>query len=703
MTKMTIGKKLIISFLGLGFLVLLAGTVGIVVLKMVAHSGNVVAMEKAPTQHALMSAALSLCETEASVERYQKAEKDLADIEHALNRHREDFAMWISLIKQGTTSSAFTDSPAGARYRDQGLQTSLPESKGELLTTTNNILEKHQKFSASAAILIAAHKEYVNYSIPVDGGFQPLPAFLNLAQRLHLDWLKQLKDAIDMGTPFTGETDPKKGVFGQWLYSYQVPDQGIMKLVDNIRNQHEKLLQLVAEVNAAKGIEEQQKIFNKGIANAAKIEMSFSSLHNLSAKIYKRLEGQQLAEQKALTAIADDIDKDLTAMIKAADSDMGEALTQSHSASKSGITLLVILTISAVIVAIGLGLLMSRYISRNIHLVVMALKQIAQGDLRTNLVVSSQDEFGDLAQDTNTMVAQLQSMIGKVLNSSKMLSEAAHDLTSVSTSLEKDSEDLNTKATGSSDAITILNGSMNEISTVANDSKDQTQSVSHAIQEMNATISEIAESTGRAQSITTEAVSTVKNTSEDMKELGKAAHEIGQVVEVIVAIAKQTNLLALNATIEAARAGEAGKGFAVVANEVKELAKQTNDATGNIRSQIEAIQQTSDKSIGEIQLISSVMDNINAIVVNIAGAVEEQTATSHDIAGNINNVAIGIKEMTENLNSATAVTNKVAEDVLQVNATSKSVKQGSSHIQESAARLASLADDLHGLVGQFRI
>jgi methyl-accepting chemotaxis protein len=188
-----------------------------------------------------------------------------------------------------------------------------------------------------------------------------------------------------------------------------------------------------------------------------------------------------------------------------------------------------------------------------------------------------------------------------------------------------------------------------------------------------------------------------------MKELGKAAHEIGQVVEVIVAIAKQTNLLALNATIEAARAGEAGKGFAVVANEVKELAKQTNDATGNIRSQIEAIQQTSDKSIGEIQLISSVMDNINAIVVNIAGAVEEQTATSHDIAGNINNVAIGIKEMTENLNSATAVTNKVAEDVLQVNATSKSVKQGSSHIQESAARLASLADDLHGLVGQFRI
>ena len=82
---------------------------------------------------------------------------------------------------------------------------------------------------------------------------------------------------------------------------------------------------------------------------------------------------------------------------------------------------------------------------------------------------------------------------------------------------------------------------------------------------------------------------------------------------------------------------------------------------------------------------------------------QEQTATSQDIAGNIGNVASGIKEMTENLTSATTVTNEVANDILQVNNTSKSVKQGSSHIQESAAKLALLAEDLHGLVGQFRI
>jgi hypothetical protein len=262
MTKMTVGKKLIISFLGLGFLVFLAGTVGIVVLKIVARSGNVVAMEKAPAQYALMNAALSLCKTEASVEHYRKANKDLADIEHELNRHQDNFSMWIAMVKQGTTSATFTDSPAGARYRDQGLQIALPASQGELLTTTNNILEKYQKLSASTRTLIAAHNEYVSYSIPVDGGFQALPAFLNLAQRLHLDWLKQLKDAIDIGSPFTGETDPKKGVFGQWLYSYQVADQGIMKHVENIRNQHEKLLQLAVEINAINGTEGQQKLFN---------------------------------------------------------------------------------------------------------------------------------------------------------------------------------------------------------------------------------------------------------------------------------------------------------------------------------------------------------------------------------------------------------------------------------------------------------
>ena len=106
-------------------------------------------------------------------------------------------------------------------------------------------------------------------------------------------------------------------------------------------------------------------------------------------------------------------------------------------------------------------------------------------------------------------------------------------------------------------------------------------------------------------------------------------------IKVITSIAQQTNLLALNATIEAARAGEAGKGFAVVANEVKELAKQTAKATGDISSKIEAIQANTKGSVAAIATISTIINKINEISGSIAGAVEEQNATTSEIGRHV--------------------------------------------------------------------
>ena len=89
--------------------------------------------------------------------------------------------------------------------------------------------------------------------------------------------------------------------------------------------------------------------------------------------------------------------------------------------------------------------------------------------------------------------------------------------------------------------------------------------------------------------------------------MGQSAQEIGKVIGVIVEIAEQTKLLALNATIEAASAGEAGKGFAVVAGEVKELARQTNEATSEIRGRIESIQQSMGGTVQQIGQIQQVI------------------------------------------------------------------------------------------------
>ena len=125
--------------------------------------------------------------------------------------------------------------------------------------------------------------------------------------------------------------------------------------------------------------------------------------------------------------------------------------------------------------------------------------------------------------------------------------------------------------------------------------------------------------------------------------------EIGQVIKVITSIAQQTNLLALNATIEAARAGEAGKGFAVVANEVKELAKETAKATEDISRKIEAIQTDTKAAVDAIGTISGVINQINGISSTIATAVEEQNATTNEMARNVSEAARGSGEITSNI------------------------------------------------------
>ena len=132
--------------------------------------------------------------------------------------------------------------------------------------------------------------------------------------------------------------------------------------------------------------------------------------------------------------------------------------------------------------------------------------------------------------------------------------------------------------------------------------------------------------------------------TEEMQKLGKAAQEIGQVTETITNISAQTNLLALNATIEAARAGTAGKGFAVVANEIKELARQTAEATEDIKARIAGIQNSTGTAITDIGQITAVIKEVGGIVSSIAAAIEEQATVTKDVAGNIAQASAGVRD-----------------------------------------------------------
>jgi methyl-accepting chemotaxis protein len=180
------------------------------------------------------------------------------------------------------------------------------------------------------------------------------------------------------------------------------------------------------------------------------------------------------------------------------------------------------------------------------------------------------------------------------------------------------------------------------------------QAVAAAVEQMSASVEEIAGNAGRASNVAGDAVVKARATNDTMRRLGESSAEIGKVIELITAIAEQTNLLALNATIEAARAGEAGRGFAVVANEVKDLAKETARATEDISSRIAAMQGDTDLSVRAIAEISETIDTIASFQNVIAAAVEEQTATTGEIARSVHEAAQGTSAVAERLGSVAA-------------------------------------------------
>lgn len=179
----------------------------------------------------------------------------------------------------------------------------------------------------------------------------------------------------------------------------------------------------------------------------------------------------------------------------------------------------------------------------------------------------------------------------------------------------------------------------NAVTGASNMASENVRTVSTAAGQLSAAIHEIATLVAASQEVTEAATMKAVQTDSLVQNLAKSAQKIGDVIRLIEDIAGQTNLLALNATIEAARAGVAGKGFAVVANEVKHLATQTAQATGNIATQIADVQTRTIEAVAALGEISSIITKVKEFSGSIAAAVEQQTVATREIGRSVQSVS----------------------------------------------------------------
>ena len=434
------------------------------------------------------------------------------------------------------------------------------------------------------------------------------------------------------------------------------------------------------------------------------LSVNLAKLDGMGGFMKKMLAGEKGVDEytfKGTDKIAGYAPLSVTNWYVAATQDAAEFLSAAHSIRNlSLVVTLVAMLLTIVAVAYSAGLIV-----KPINRAIASLKDIAQGegDLTMRLDAKSKDEIGELGFWFNTFIEKLQGIVKRIAENSNLVNASSNQLSSIAGELSTGAEDTSHRAANVATASEEMSANLNNVAAAMEQSSTNVNMVAAAAEEMTSTITEIAENAERARNVSSKAVDQAKRASNKMEELGEAAKKIGKVTETITEISEQTNLLALNATIEAARAGEAGRGFAVVANEIKDLAKQTAQATLDIKNQIHDVQRTTEASVAEINQISEVISGVNDIVATIAAAVEEQTAATREIANNIAQASQGIQEVNENVSQSSTVAGDITQDISQVNLAATGISESSRQVQGSSEGLQRMATELNAIVGSFKV
>ncbi|CAN8142217.1 methyl-accepting chemotaxis protein [uncultured Thiomicrorhabdus sp.] len=320
-----------------------------------------------------------------------------------------------------------------------------------------------------------------------------------------------------------------------------------------------------------------------------------------------------------------------------------------------------------------------------------AMEAIAKGsgDLTQRLPIQSKDEIGDLALHFNQFITRVQKLLLQI-------SKTLHELESSSEHLQQITESMNSgvqqqmKATsGLSQSMLEMTGQAQSVEDHSSNTTRATQQVAERVQEGGATVMQTAQEMQALSENMQEMINSVMALREDGK-------SIATVVNVIEEIAEQTNLLALNAAIEAARAGEHGRGFAVVADQVRSLAKRTQDSTSEIERIIDKIIQATETTV-------KVVNKGQKSAQSSMRSVNQSRDTLQPVTILMQDISQMSDHMLKAAHAQTELAREINSNISDIHQVSEGSLSGAKLTRQAGENLLHLAKHLEQMVGQFKI
>ncbi len=705
---MKLMTRLLLGFFAVSSIVLIAGVVGIFTVRNISKNADMILDEKVPIKDVSMEAIISVIAARDASGEYLLNTEGFDEIGGEINEFIEDFDMWILMVKYGTESSEFKNSPAGEMYVNDGLDIVVYKGSNEMINLVGEADEFHEVFTENSLALIKARNdELAGYKAldkemeVFDSSYSEIDEALEEYEVTHENW--EDKDAAMEARIILAK---QKGMAEEYG-GLRVKD---VNFQTEIKDEFDSLTPkyLAESQSFPSDLKAKYDLFS-----GSSMEMFVKKDESLSnwVKTHNYMTALDEASSQA--------EEVLEELEELADEDMAQAMIQADKAEKTGFLFLIVTIIAGVLLAVGIGVFLSKGIMKQIggdpSFIVSITESVADGDLTVNLDTGK--EVTGVTAALKKMVANLRSMVLQILDGSSEIASSSEEMSASAQQLSEGAQSQASTLEETSAAVEELTASVEQVAghaqsqtSAVEQSSTSMDQVQKSIDEVSKTLESVSEIAKESVGKSKEGASSVGSVVDAINLISESSEKIAGIVDVISDIADQTNLLALNASIEAARAGEHGRGFAVVADEVSKLADRSASSTKEIEDLIkESVKNVKDgvelaqESKTSMEQITEGAQKSADMITNLATAMGQQAAANKELSKAINN----INEMSQSISAATEEqttnakqTSKAIEDVNEI------TQQAASAAEEMAAsteELSGMAQQMQGLVSQFKV